>query len=1131
MLTKGLFIGVGGSGGGTLRFLWDELESRLRSYGWTEGIPDAWQFLHIDAPQLVEQGQGDIARELHDPEHYLGLAKTGVKFSTYTRTLNDDVEVLAGWRPDPTHDWGPVWLGAGQRRAVGRVIAMANLSDVGERLDQAILKMSGDEASSQLNRLATLMGQEAVSKAAPVVALISSLGGGAGAGMLLDISLLLRGHASADNEFLNHHFTVLYPADIFSTLPAEARTGIAPNTLAGFSELISANQHEGKMSAGEDRVLNRAGSVQTVTGNRTADVNFIMGSRNSEIVLSSPNDIFRATARGLAAFLTNPQIGLFLTDTVIINHTAFSSPVELMAESRRDVNSTDVQVGSSFAYAAVSLGRRAFTEYGSERIARALTLSLSQSDADLQQRLLRHRDEVESGARDFAHRCGLLERDAVDESGAKVINDEVLDALRDHSGIVARTKSLEAAIIERFAKKGDETKKWKSDQWQKNLREDFQGDSPKIETDVQNDLSGRAKRWVEIVRTALLNETVRSIALVGLPETLFYLKQLDDDLSEANEQLVNKNAEITNNSAALSADTNKIFDALDKVESLTMNSSKPTQFLANLRKIFSQRLEVDSRTMAHDLIIDFVADFVRPLTDEIERAREEFVGSFNELANHSLFQSWSSGPVALRLYPAPNERYLLDVDGDEGFESSFNELLIKQLHQSSSGDALVAASAEVIGGFDAKTGGNWSTAQFDAKGQVRITETDRWIPKNRDLRADESSVAKKARFSLHFSLDELLEDARTWMNTRTGVAEFTNETMASYLNDETAKDGSTRRRKFVNELKVAVAMSEPMVNFNTEALRYFHGEEEVKSVPSIGQIPMNPAFDEAADVKNLLVNAGFQPHVVDNLFNSNAPGSEVEIARFIMTFVHPVVMDSIMKPIAQEWARESSADKSRKEFWVCRRARTLPSFIPLAPSVQKEMAKGWQIARLLGYISDACITAYHDSSGKTAISISSQTGVLKFPTPLLDPDVNDTRNFFAALMESFMLAFLDVSSGDVEALEAYKMLGRLGKESKSVLGSWINSGVVSMTKATITPDPKVAGTAAGTAVERAAALTQQLTSRLETIESKLNSIAVEDANFDQFSRAWELRDVMATSIEELLLDISSGTPAFDPSEK
>ena len=102
-------------------------------------------------------------------------------------------------------------------------------------------------------------------------------------------------------------------------------------------------------------------------------------------------------------------------------------------------------------------------------------------------------------------------------------------------------------------------------------------------------------------------------------------------------------------------------------------------------------------------------------------------------------------------------------------------------------------------------------------------------------------------------------------------------------------------------------------------------------------------------------------------------------------------------------------------------------------------------------------------------------------------------------------------------------LGRVGPVGPALVGAaFISSSAVIM---------RLAGTAAGTSEERAAALTQQLNSRLETIELKLNSIAVEDANFDQFSRAWELRDVMATSIKELLLDIATGTPAFDPSEK
>ena len=50
MLQKFLFIGVGGSGGKTLRVLRHELGIRLREVGYGGPIPQAWQFLHVDVP-------------------------------------------------------------------------------------------------------------------------------------------------------------------------------------------------------------------------------------------------------------------------------------------------------------------------------------------------------------------------------------------------------------------------------------------------------------------------------------------------------------------------------------------------------------------------------------------------------------------------------------------------------------------------------------------------------------------------------------------------------------------------------------------------------------------------------------------------------------------------------------------------------------------------------------------------------------------------------------------------------------------------------------------------------------------------------------------------------------------------
>jgi hypothetical protein len=48
MLSKFLFIGLGGSGGKTLQFLHQNLELKLKALGKT--MPQGWQFLWFDVP-------------------------------------------------------------------------------------------------------------------------------------------------------------------------------------------------------------------------------------------------------------------------------------------------------------------------------------------------------------------------------------------------------------------------------------------------------------------------------------------------------------------------------------------------------------------------------------------------------------------------------------------------------------------------------------------------------------------------------------------------------------------------------------------------------------------------------------------------------------------------------------------------------------------------------------------------------------------------------------------------------------------------------------------------------------------------------------------------------------------------
>ena len=60
MLRPFLLIGVGGSGGKTLRVVREDLARRLQQAGWTGDLPRAWQFVHIDVPTVADGSDPDL---------------------------------------------------------------------------------------------------------------------------------------------------------------------------------------------------------------------------------------------------------------------------------------------------------------------------------------------------------------------------------------------------------------------------------------------------------------------------------------------------------------------------------------------------------------------------------------------------------------------------------------------------------------------------------------------------------------------------------------------------------------------------------------------------------------------------------------------------------------------------------------------------------------------------------------------------------------------------------------------------------------------------------------------------------------------------------------------------------------
>ena len=86
MLRPFLLIGIGGSGGKTLRIVRHELQRRLDEHGWKGRFPAGWRFLHIDVPSTADGDEPDLPAQLPQAD-YAGLVTSGVNYRSIDAAL------------------------------------------------------------------------------------------------------------------------------------------------------------------------------------------------------------------------------------------------------------------------------------------------------------------------------------------------------------------------------------------------------------------------------------------------------------------------------------------------------------------------------------------------------------------------------------------------------------------------------------------------------------------------------------------------------------------------------------------------------------------------------------------------------------------------------------------------------------------------------------------------------------------------------------------------------------------------------------------------------------------------------------------------------------------------------------
>src|SRR5690554_2062290 len=186
-----LIIGLGGSGGKTIRYLKQSLQEWLGEIGWSYGFPHAWQFLHIDTPQVQDSPVLPGSPALLPPSEYLSLYQDGVPFSTVMDRLRRNNHSFEGWWVDPAYMNVPIAYGAGQFRAVGRVLGLDQRNRIADAVTAKVTALRSTEAIGELQELVKAAHDSNgvyMKPGDPVAMIISSLAGGTGAGIFMDVA-------------------------------------------------------------------------------------------------------------------------------------------------------------------------------------------------------------------------------------------------------------------------------------------------------------------------------------------------------------------------------------------------------------------------------------------------------------------------------------------------------------------------------------------------------------------------------------------------------------------------------------------------------------------------------------------------------------------------------------------------------------------------------------------------------------------------------------------------------------------------------------------------------------------------------------------------------------------------------
>lgn len=1116
MLRPFLLIGVGGSGGKTLRVVRETLRARLREAGWPAGkdIPAGWQFLQIDVASAPDGDDPDLPAQL-PPADFLGMVGPGITYSTLDSALALDLDPhqqlasLGGWKPDQNRVQVAIAKGAGQYRGLGRVVALTRLEEVKARVDKMVNAITDAEVKGELDLAAKLLGQSSQSMANPdpVVLIVSSIAGGSGAGALIDICDVVR---SGGRPWLDHSIGILYAPDVFDEIPPASRRGVRPNALATISELMAGYwSFEGRAGGVTESTsqLYKSRKIETTAINRLGPrYPLLVGARNADVSYGEQNEIYRGMGIAIAEWMSSDRLQDQMNSYVFGNWVSTASAVPDRLGLKLLEQETPF---SAFGFARLSLGRDVFSRYASQYLARRAVETIRLVHlSDRMPSDNRTDDEIISAKADAAYQRFLM-NSGLDERGSE--RNQMQDALRPaHSQEDGR--AWKATTLENITR-GLAGEPLPAAAWQQRIEQQLRDNGPGLLDKLQTARHENARKWVTQIQRSLAEHVVNSVAVNGGPVTaklLHRLSQEMEDLSkelpeERQQQLIKVEKAHSESLALIASGGSKIPATSEIIEQAVHKATISLMFKA----------EADLILLTEQLARDIRSGLLQPLAVALDHG----LGRLGEDAKTrngevSVVELWPEGDdIPPRIRPARNEFLLDDI---EEFPGTMRTLLMRDTKSET------PMGAEALAVYSLITDSDNAEGLLADRPRPMFQERE-WVPGIPELNEVMSSPSP-ARFRFAINAESILNRASLWIgNDDREFGRYLASSMKNHLEEPSLspQEKAKRLERFKAQWRATLERGKPLVNIDSGLLAIVHDKSVVTQRPIISSVPLPENSDSARAAREVLDQV--LPENAPDNFLGDAVGQVISVFWVLGEPYEAVVFSSLLKPIADEWADARMDSDSRQIFWMWRRSRSMPEFIPTAPAVRRAMVRGWFTAIALGQLKVPKAV----DGGAVEIWIPGATGGegqwAPFPYPFLKP-YGSEADAIGAVFESMIIGLLEVHSRvSLDPIQPYARLRKLGSSGPSegvaeyetlneVLQNWVHKGEVG----TYAPAPASRmGDKTGTPMERATMLQERLASIRSSYVKRFHDIEV-NGKVLAVPRDYEIRHDILAALDDLI---------------